>query len=292
MSSPISLDLSRPPERIVSLVPSMTASMYDLDIGDRLVGITDYCPQPPGKAKLPCVGGTQNPSLDAIRMLQPDLVLANQEENDRVVVEQLLEQQVVVWTTFPQCIDEAIEILWMLIRIIPSGSQAIEKMLVLERSLAWAQRSSSDQQSKLVFYPIWMGEQDGEPWFMTVNEHTYAHDVLRVCGADNVFAKRERRYPLEADLGLSEAEPTSGQDLRYPRVRTQEVRAMNPELIILPDEPYAFTQGHITLLQELFSDTSAAQAMPIHLIDGRWVNWHGTMLAHALARLPGLIDLA
>src|SRR3954463_14623955 len=72
------------PKRVVSLVPSDTFSVAALGCGDALVGRTDYCELPSDVvAKIPSVGGTKNPKVDAICALEPDLVIANQEENTK-----------------------------------------------------------------------------------------------------------------------------------------------------------------------------------------------------------------
>ena len=288
-----SMNLSEPPKRLVSLVPSITASLYDLDLADRVVGVTDYCPQPPGiDTAIPTVGGPRAPSLEEILALKPDLILANQEENDRESVEQLERAGLTAWVTFPCSIDQSIEMLWTLLRIIPSESQATSKLLVLERSLDWARRTANDQLAIPVFYPIWMDFHEDVPWFMTIHSTTYAHDVLEVCGARNIFAERERRYPLEADLGLKDCEEPGARDCRYPRVTLAEVSERSPELILLPDEPFAFSEDHVGQIQELLHDTPAAKTDNIHIIDGKLVHWHGTTLAKTLAELPLVIQRA
>ena len=285
------MTFEKPPERLVSLVPSITASLYDLDFADRIVGVTDFCPQPPGaESPIPTVGGPRDPSIEEILALKPDLVLANQEENRREAVEQLETAGVAVWVSFPCSVDQAIEMLWAVLRIIPSASQATNKLLVLERSLEWARRSAEDQRAIPVFYPIWTDRYNGKPWFMTIHSNTYAHSVLQVCGARNIFAERERRYPLEADLGLCQPEAPGERDCRYPRVTLEEVCNRSPELILLPDEPYAFTPEHTGRIQELLQDTPAAQTGSIHIIDGRLVHWHGTTLAKTLLELPLVIQ--
>jgi iron complex transport system substrate-binding protein len=272
-------------------VPSLTASLFDLDFGDRVVGVTDYCPQlQQSGSALPTIGGPRDPDIARILSLKPDLVLANQEENRRDDVEQLRAGGLQVWVTFPRSIDEAIEMLWALLRIIPADSRATNKLLVLERSLEWVRRSVDEQQAQPVFYPIWMDKLKDSPWFMTIHGDTYAHDVLEVCGARNIFAARERRYPLEADLGLCQPEAVGDRDQRYPRVSLEEVLAAAPELILFPDEPFAFDEAHIVQFHELFHDTPAGRTANIHKIDGRLVHWHGTMLARALAELPQLIQ--
>jgi ABC-type Fe3+-hydroxamate transport system substrate-binding protein len=277
----------KPPGRVVSLVPSMTASMFDLGLGERLIGVTDYCPQPQlEKSRLPTIGGTRDPLIEKIIALQPDLILANREENDRGAIEQLIERGLNVWVTFPCTVDEAIEDLWALIGLMPTEPHNTAILLTLERSLEWTRRSVQDQPRKRVFYPIWLGGEEDDPWFMTINAETYIHGVLEVCGGANVFAMRERRYPLSADLGRCEPEAAGERDCRYPRVTVDEVLTHAPEVILLPDEPFAFNEQHMKAMVEIFDDTPAVEAGNVHLIDGRLVNWHGTMLAQALVELP------
>jgi ABC-type Fe3+-hydroxamate transport system substrate-binding protein len=140
-----------------------------------------------------------------------------------------------------------------------------------------------------VFVPIWL-----DP-LMTFNADTYTHDVVRVCGGMNVFAERERLYPLKADLG--QTEPYSpddarvqGRDTRYPRVTWEEVEAAQPDVILLPSEPFIFTEDHLPLFQKL--DVPAARNNRIHLIDGSLLTWHGTRVAYAMQQLPPLLQPA
>jgi iron complex transport system substrate-binding protein len=285
--------LEKTPERLVSLIPSMTASLFDLGLDSKLVGVTDYCPQPRAVASsIPTVGGTRDPSLEKIVELEPDLVLVNREENDRRIIEQLIDRGVAVWITFPCSVDEAIEDLWTLINLIPSEALNTTKLLMLERSLEWTRRAMAEYSLRRVFYPIWMDESDGTPWFMTINAETYIHDVLTICGGENIFAARARNYPLMADLGRIEAESPGDRDCRYPRVTVPEVLSLAPEVILLPDEPFAFTGDHLKEMHKIFAETPAAQSDNIHIIDGRLINWHGTMLAQAIAEIPDIMTAA
>ena len=99
------LHFHHPPKRVVSLVPSMTESLFDLGLGDVVVGITDYCIYPAELLKnLPRVGGTKDVSEDEILDLKPDFVIANQEENSRQLVEKLEAAGIRVWVTFPKSV--------------------------------------------------------------------------------------------------------------------------------------------------------------------------------------------
>ncbi len=105
-----------------------------------------------------------------------------------------------------------------------------------------------------------------------------------------MFAERPRRYPLAADLGQADPEATGEHDTRYPRLTTQEVIDAQPELILLPDEPYAFDETHVLQVREAFASTPAAKSGRILPVDGRLVTWHGTRMARALSDLPALFS--
>ena len=112
------LDFHAPPRRVVSLVPSDTLNVAALGCEGALVGRTDYCELPADVvAKLPSVGGTKNPRVDAICELSPDLVLANQEENTRGDLEELARRGVRVYVAFPKRVADGLAHMARLARI-------------------------------------------------------------------------------------------------------------------------------------------------------------------------------
>lgn len=279
--------VSEPPQRVVSLVPSVTESLFDLNLGSRLVAVTDYCIYPAeGVAKLPKIGGTKNPDIERIIALRPDLVIANAEENRREDIEALKAAGLAVWVTFPKTVRDAFNLLWNIMHVFDDGTM-IERIRSIEWVADWLERMSEARETPCrVFVPIWL-----DP-LMTFNADTYAHDLLRLCGGTNVFAERERKYPLKADLGEAEAYPAddpriAGRDTRYPRVTMEEVEAAQPDIILLPSEPFHFTEAHIPLFATL--DVPAARNQRIILVDGSLLTWHGTRIGHALNTLPGLM---
>lgn len=281
--------VSRPPRRVVSLVPSVTESLFDLSLGDRLIAITDYCVYPiDGVARLPRIGGTKNPDVKRIIELQPDLVIANQEENRKEDVLELQAAGIPVWVTFPRTVADAFNLLWNIMHVFDEPVM-VPRIRLIEQTMDWVWRISErrlEENPCRVFVPIWL-----DP-LMTFNADTYASDLLRVCGALNVFAERERRYPLEADVGqgrpLEADDPRmAGRDTRYPRVTMEEVIAAQPDMILLPSEPFAFTQEHIALFANL--DIPAARNDGIILVDGSLLTWHGTRIAYAFDTLPALL---
>jgi len=284
------LSFASPPRRVVSLVPSMTESLFDLGAGDHLVGVTDYC-RPPASAaeKLKRVGGTKSPSVEAILALSPDLVIANQEENSRESIKALEAANLKVWVTFPRGVDEALQVLWALVRLFRL-TQAVPRLRTLEVTLEWETRAGAQRSPVRVFCPIWQEETDDTGlWWMTFNRETYAHDVLGHCGGQNVFGDRVRRYPLTADLGLAQPEDPGTRDTRYPRVTPAEISQAAPEVILLPDEPFAFGEQERLRLKRLLAETPAVRHDRVRLIDGSLLTWHGTRLARALAEIPACL---
>ncbi len=137
------LTFINPPKRVVSLVPSISESLIELGIGDRLVGITDFCPDPTGTSDLTvAVGGTRSPDIEAISDLKPELVLANQEENSLETIQELERLGIPVWVTFPKNVDDAIQILWAIARVFQIENEAAPRLTHLERMLDWTRRAS------------------------------------------------------------------------------------------------------------------------------------------------------
>ncbi|OGO18291.1 MAG: hypothetical protein A2Z14_03765 [Chloroflexi bacterium RBG_16_48_8] len=284
-SDTLIINLMEIPHQVISLVPSMTETLIEFGLSERLVGVTDYCPSMLDAVVEPArLGGTKSPDIDRILDLQPDLVIANQEENSREAVEALEAAGIVVWLTFPKTVDDAIEDLWVTARIFHQERRLAPKIETLQRSLEWTRLAHGEQPHQRYFCPIWVGENPD--WWMTFNQKTYAHDILACCGGVNTFAQRERRYPLEADLGLRPAIEVNEEDTRYPHVTPDEVAAAKPDIIFLPSEPYAFNKDDVQKISEMLVDTPAVIANKIHFIDGRLIAWHGIHIAEAITTLP------
>src|SRR5262245_16926741 len=83
------LYLARAPQRIVSLVPSDTHSLFALGAGERVVGRTEWCEEPAEARSVATVGGTKDVDVEKVLALEPELVIANQEENGRAALEKI-----------------------------------------------------------------------------------------------------------------------------------------------------------------------------------------------------------
>lgn len=285
------LHFHRAPRRVVSLVPSITESLSDLGLGESLVGITDYCVFPADQLQeLPRLGGPKNPRIDQIVALEPDLILANQEENTPAAVNALEAAGLPVLVTFPTTVREALDVLWMITGIYQSQTAAV-RLETLEYTLEWMQSVSYDQSRKRYFCPIWQDTTaSGVRWWMTFNQHTYIHDLLSLSGGDNLFSDRPRRYPLAADVGEGSAENPGDRDTRYPRVVLDEILRGDPEIILLPSEPFVFDEQHKETIGDLMGETTAVKNGRVHLVDGSLLTWHGTRLGKAFQELPELFS--
>ncbi|HEY4241781.1 MAG TPA: helical backbone metal receptor [Kofleriaceae bacterium] len=252
-----------PPQRIVSLVPSDTYNVIALGAVDRLVGRTVWC-ESPEAAHVPTVGGTKDVDVDAVLALQPHLVLANQEENTRPALEALA-ARVPVLVAFPRTVEQGVAHLARIARILGATDKDIVRR-------GYALRGAREG-SKRAFVPIWM-----DP-LMTLNGDTFGSDVLAHLGIANAFGDRLRLYPLAADLGKAAAVDARGRDERYPRVTLDEIRARGAELIILPDEPHAFSADDEAVLA-----AALPQARVVRVV-GKDLFWPGAWTIDALDRL-------
>lgn len=272
--------LDQPPTRIVSLVPSETLSIADLIGVGRIVGRTDYCIEPAGDIEaIASVGGTKGFSVEAVKALRPDLVLANKEENSRPSVQALIDAGLRVHVSFPCTVAQSLaylESLCVLLGIDPANAAPVCTCRAAVEEL----EKVANGEPLPVFVPIWK-----DPW-MTFDEGAYASDVLRVCGAYNVFAGRRRQYPLAADLGKtapSSDARTESRDTRYPRIRIEEVVERGARAVFLPDEPYAFEAEDAAELAALPSP----EPIVVERVDGKDLFWYGTHMALAVERLAG-----
>lgn len=241
--------LEPPPRRILSLVPSVTECLFDLGAGDRVVGRTDYCISPHPVIDLPSVGGPKSLSIESVLALQPDLVLANVEENDREQVTELIRRELRVHVSYPRDLEDVGRFLLELGTLLPVDAEREAQRL----RTALAARPTSTAPTACL---IWRGP------YMTANEDTLTHSILEAAGARNVFAKLPRRYPT-----LSE----------------DELAACAARVVLLPSEPYAFSAGEIQEVRALVPHAE------ILAVPGEWVTWYGTRVPQALEGLRTLL---
>jgi hypothetical protein len=253
--------------RVVSLVPSLTEAIAATAPG-LLVGATAWCTHP-AELDVERIGGTKNPDVARIATLAPDLVVANEEENRTVDLDVLRAAGVSVWVTQIRTLDEAFS---ELDRMLTAGCGLDRPAWLDEAEAAWgavaaeqgptlpsppsapsppsppsppSRPSPPSPPSRTAFVPIWR-----RPW-MVLGRDTFAGDVLARLGVRNVYADHAERYP---------------------KIPLPELLACDAELVVLPDEPYAFSAADGP---EAFPDLPAA------LVSGRHLTWYGPSLVEA-----------
>jgi ABC-type Fe3+-hydroxamate transport system substrate-binding protein len=240
------LTLTRSPERIVSLVPSLTESIASTS-RSLLVGATNWCTHP-ADLDVARVRGTKNPDVDAVVALRPDVVIANEEENRDEDIRRLREHGVAVWVTAPTTVPEAL-----------TSLGRMYDALMIERPgwLADAEQEwapAPPPPSRRAVVPIWR-----RPW-MALGRDTFAGDVLARLGVHNVL---------------------DGDPQRYPRIDLDRLPAH--DLVVLPDEPYAFSEN---------DGPEAFPAVPSACVSGRHLTWYGPSLVEARQLLTAQLAAA
>ncbi|MET7570539.1 helical backbone metal receptor [Streptomyces sp. NPDC005492] len=225
--------------RVVSLVPSLTEAVA-VSLPGVVVGATDWCSHPPG-LDVARVGGTKNPKLDPILALAPDLVVANEEENRAPDLTALRAAGVEVLVTEVRSVPQAFS---ELTRVLDACGARSRPRWLDEAERAWVELPRPERRRTAVV-PIWR-----RPW-MVLGRDTFAGDVLSRLGVDHAYATHAERYP---------------------RVTLDELRAAEPELVVLPDEPYRFMAD---------DGPEAFPGLPCALVGGRHLTWYGPSLAEA-----------
>ena len=242
----MSLPSPFPPRRIISLVPSQTELLHDLGLEKEVVGITKFCIHPESWFRTKTrVGGTKTVNLDKVRQLQPDLILANKEENTKEQIE-LLSKEFPVWVSDIQTLEDALE----MIRSVGALTHTSEKANACADQIGQAfARLHPLHPAIKTAYLIWK-----DP-YMSVGADSFIHDMMQRLGLQNCFAHTSR----------------------YPEVSIRDLQQADCQLLLLSSEPYPFKQKHITELQELLPHTR------ILLVDGEMFSWYGSRLLKAPA---------
>lgn len=246
---------AREAPRIVSLVPSLTELVCDLDLIDRLVGRTGFCIHPRDALKsVPKVGGTKDVRLDALRALEPSHLIVNIDENRRETVDEIAKFVPNVIVTHPCRPEDNHELFRLFGGVFGREQQAEALSAELAAALVGAKRVAESLQVERVLYLIWR-----EPW-MSVARDTYISATLATVGWETLPALSAVRYPEI--------------DWRAPWVA-------DAARVFLSTEPYRFQERHI-------EEVSRLSGRPASLIDGEMTSWYGSRAAAGLRYLAQL----
>ncbi|MDB5196666.1 MAG: iron transporter [Flaviaesturariibacter sp.] len=247
------IELRSTPKRIISLVPSQTELLFDLGLEEEVVGITKFCIRPEtwfrSKAR---IGGTKTVSLEKIKALNPDLIIANKEENVQEQVEALA-KEFPVWISDINTLPEAISMIEKVAAVV--GKKAEGEALCVKIQTAFYTFQPSNAKPRAA-YLIWKNP------YMSVGNDTFIHDMLDRAGFENILSHKTR----------------------YPEILIEELASLNCEVLLLSSEPYPFKQADIDELQVQLPNTR------IELVDGELFSWYGSRLLQAPAYFQGLLE--
>ena len=232
---------TRPPQKIISLVPSQTELLWSLGLQQQVTGITKFCVHPQQwfttKTR---VGGTKMLNRDLIKKLSPDLIIANKEENVKEQIE-ILASEFDVWVTDVNTLEDALMMILDLGQLTHTESIASELVASIKKNFYQLQPAHP---SIPAVYLIWK-----DP-YMTVGGDTFINNMMKRCGYQNMYEAKKR----------------------YPVVSLQELKESNCQLILLSSEPYPFTLKNVDQLQQQFPGKK------IILVDGEMFSWYGSRL--------------
>ena len=233
------VNLTQHPKRIISLVPSQTEFLYDIGLTDEIVGITKFCIHPNEWFQTKTrVGGTKTINFDKIKALNPDLIIANKEENTQSEIEALQNH----FTVYVSDIYNLTDSFQMMSDIGKMTNKEKESEKIIQSIKS--NFTNLPQINKKVLYLIWRNP------YMFAGQNTFVNHILNQCGFQNSIQDKTSRYA---------------------EISVQQIQTMDLDYIFLSSEPYPFKQKHI---DELKSYTKAK----IILVDGEMFSWYGSRL--------------
>lgn len=245
------ITLTGVPKRIVSLVPSQTELLYDLGLEESLVGITKFCVHPYHlKQTKKIIGGTKKVHAEKIRLLQPDIIIANKEENTPEIVERM-QEIAPVWVGDIITIQDSLNMIEEFGKIFSVRTKAQQWMDKINFGLQDFQNFMKDKPVKRAAYFIWK-----DP-YMAAGGNTFINEMLKLNHFSNIYEDKEGRYP---------------------EVIVQKMRIQgDPQFVFLSSEPYPFKDEDAF---ELGRHTHHANTV---FVDGEMFSWYGSRLVKAFA---------
>jgi len=236
------IQINFPPRRIVSLVPSQTELLFDLGLDEEIVGITRFCIHPKekvnGKLK---IGGTKQFDIEQIKLLAPDLIIGNKEENYQQGIEEL-QSHFPVWMSDIYTLPDTYTMMHEVSKI--TNRQAEGERIITEIKDSFSATASSLLPLPTAAYFIWR-----KP-YMVAAGNTFINHLLQVFGVKNVFENQTR----------------------YPEINTETLAELKPDFILLSSEPYRFTEKHY---EEFCAFSPSSKVI---VVDGEMFSWYGSRL--------------
>ena len=244
--------LQAAPQRIISVVPSQTELLFHLGLDAEITGITKFCVHPADKVKqVAKIGGTKQLNIESIHQLQPDLIIANKEENEQAQVEELMKHYP-VWISDIHNLPTALDMIHKVGEITYLEVEAMQLIKSIRQCFVQLTPLAVPLR---VAYLIWR-----KP-YMAAGNDTFINSMLQLCGFTNAFNLN-----------------------RYPQISAEELIAAQPDVVLLSSEPYPFNEKHINEFKGMLPSSR------IILVDGELFSWYGSRLLYAPAYFNGLIS--
>ena len=208
------VNLIQPAQRVISLSPNLTESMYAIGADDVLVGVTDFCKFPPQAASKPKIGGIINPVLERVVALKPDLVLAAR-GNDPQFLKRLRDMKIAVAAFDPQTTEDVVALLGKLGRLCGHEEAAGKAVASLNQRLEAIKagvKPPTGTPRRVLFILEW------QPLFVA-GPKSFVTDMIQMGGGANVVTGEN----LAA--GANAASP-------WPQVSAEKMIALDPQIII------------------------------------------------------------
>lgn len=248
------LRLLSPPQRIISLVPSQTELLYDLGLGDKVVGITKFCVHPEewfhSKTR---IGGTKQIDFDKIAALNPDLIIGNKEENEEEQIREL-QKHYTVWMSDIHNLREALAMIQSVGQLTNREEAGLYLSEIIKTQFENLKQNIASETEHTAAYLIWRNP------YMAAGSNTFIDSMLRTLHIRNTISRE-----------------------RYPETTLNELADLSPGYILLSSEPYPFSEKHIGEIQ------AAVPSAKIILVDGEMFSWYGTRLLHAPRYFESLV---
>ncbi|HJP64060.1 MAG TPA: helical backbone metal receptor [Mucilaginibacter sp.] len=246
------VELLSTPKRIISIVPSQTELLFDLELDEEIVGITKFCIHPADKVRQKVkIGGTKQLNIKLIKELQPDLIIGNKEENEQAQIEELM-NLFPVWMSDISDLPGAVDMICKIGELVGKETKALDLSINIKQQFS---HIAIQQINSRVAYLVWR-----KP-YMVAGKGTFIDAMLQKCGLVNVF----------------DAE-------RYPEVTNGQLIAAKPDVVFLSSEPYPFTDKHIREFESVLPHAK------VKLVDGEMFSWYGSRLLRAPEYFKELLD--
>jgi|CXWL01.1.fsa_nt_gi iron complex transport system substrate-binding protein len=250
------------PQRIVSMAPAVTETLYALGLGERVVGVSDYTVWPPAAASLPRLGGLFDPNLEAIFSLRPDLVI-------------LIPSQADLATRLGGLAIASLTVRCDTLADVEAMFLAVATRCGVDPSVfltEWRQALAPRAPPLGGRVAVLIGRQPGELGeLLTVGPGSFLAELLDRLGVVNVFADA----------------PTA-----YPTVSAEELLVRNPDTIVEIESEVLTPAAGERLLgdwRRAFGDLAAVRRGRIRLIDADYTMLPGPRLPQLYARLAAAL---